>query len=48
MEIMIWLLVAVLVLVPKKAASDDAGFDKVRSLALLLGLIYLVAQASGA
>ncbi len=45
MDIWIWLLVAVLALVPKKAASSDAGFDKVRSLALLLGLLYLIAQA---
>jgi hypothetical protein len=45
MDIWIWLLVAVLALVPKKAASGDAGFDKVRSLALLLGLLYLIAQA---
>jgi hypothetical protein len=48
MEITIWLLVAVLALMPKRATSSDAGFDKVRSLALLFGLIYLVAQASGA
>jgi hypothetical protein len=44
MDIWIWLLIAVLVLMPKKAASGDAGFDKIRSVALLLGLIYLISQ----
>ena len=44
MDIWIWLLVALLVFVPKKAASD-AAFDRVRSLALLLGLLYLIVQA---
>jgi len=44
MEIWMWLLVAVLLLVPRKAAGNDAGFDKVRSVALLLGLIYLIGQ----
>ncbi|HEY4690201.1 MAG TPA: hypothetical protein VIK33_12880 [Anaerolineae bacterium] len=48
MDIWIWLLVAVLLLVPKRAASTDAGFDKIRSVALLFGLLYLVMQAAGA
>jgi len=44
MEILIWLLVTLLTLVPKKVSSSDAGFDKVRSVALLLCLIYLMSQ----
>ena len=47
MDIFIWLLIAVLVLVPRKTSSHDAGFDKVRSLALLMGLLYLMTQAAG-
>lgn len=47
MDLWIWLLVAVLVLVPRKAAVRDAAFDRVRSLALLLGLLYLITQTSG-
>jgi len=47
MDIWIWLVVAILALVPKRAASNDAGFDKVRSWALLLSLLYLIAQAPG-
>jgi len=45
MDVWIWLLVVVLVFVPKKVARNDAGFDMVRSVALLLGLLYLIAQA---
>jgi len=47
MDIWIWLLVAVLALVPGRMASRDAGFDRVRNVALLLGVIYLVTQAAG-
>jgi hypothetical protein len=47
MDIFVWLLVAVLTLAPRKAAARDAGFDKVRSLALLFGVLYLMAQAAG-
>lgn len=47
MDIWIWLLVAILVLVPGRAANRDAGFDRVRNVALLLGIIYLVTQAAG-
>ncbi len=42
MDIWIWLLVALLVFVPDKKVT---GFDKLRSIALLLGLLYLIAQA---
>jgi len=44
MDIWIWLLVAVMLLVPKKAAEGDAAFDKLRSVALLLGLLFLIVQ----
>ncbi|HLF27576.1 MAG TPA: hypothetical protein VJG32_14675 [Anaerolineae bacterium] len=47
MDIWVWLLVAVLVLVPKRTSARDAGFDRVRSLALLLGLLYLITQTTG-
>jgi hypothetical protein len=47
MDIWIWLLVAMLALVPRKATTGDAGFDRVRSVALLFGLIYLIGQTSG-
>jgi len=41
----IWLLVAVMLFVPRKASESDSGFDKLRSVALLLGLLFLIAQA---
>ena len=44
MEILIWLLVALLVFMPKGAAEKGAGNDKLRSTALLLTLLYLIAQ----
>jgi hypothetical protein len=47
MEIFIWLLVAILVLAPGKNAGRDSGGDRLRSLTLLLGLIYLITQVSG-
>ena len=47
MDIFLWLLIAILVLVPGKAAERGVGFDTVRSLALLLGILYLLSQASG-
>jgi hypothetical protein len=46
MDIWIWLLVGLLLLVPGKPETRTAGQDRVRVMALLLGLIYLVmAQA---
>jgi hypothetical protein len=45
MDVWIWLLVAVLALLPRRAAGGDPGFDRVRSVALLFGLIYLIGQA---
>jgi len=47
MDIWIWLLIAVLVLTPRQVAAKDVGFEKVRSVTLLLGLLYLVGQAAG-
>ncbi len=47
MDMWIWLVIAILALVPKRTSSSDAGFDKVRSWALLLSLLYLIAQAPG-
>jgi hypothetical protein len=47
MDIWLWLLVAALVLVPRKASASDPGFDRVRSTALLFGLLYLISQSSG-
>jgi len=47
MDVWIWFLVAMLALVPKKVSSGDAGFDRVRSVALLFGLIYLIGQTAG-
>lgn len=47
MDVWIWLLVVMLALLPRKAAGDDAGFDRVRSVALLFGLIYLIGQTAG-
>ena len=47
MDIWIWLLIAILALLPKRSSERDGGFDRVRSLALLLGLLYLMTQAAG-
>ncbi|HKZ87004.1 MAG TPA: hypothetical protein VJ793_25545 [Anaerolineae bacterium] len=47
MDIFLWLLIAILVLIPGKTVERAAGFDTVRSLALLLGVLYLLTQASG-
>jgi len=47
MDILIWLLVAILVLMPGKAVDRAAGFDMVRSVALLLGVLYLLSQVAG-
>ena len=47
MEILLWLMIAVLVLTPKKAAGNAAGFDKLRSVVLLLSFMYLIGQHWG-
>jgi len=47
MDIFIWLLVAILVLIPGKTTERAAGFDTVRSLTLLLGVLYLMSQLAG-
>ena len=46
MDIWTWLLIAVLVLAPRRAGGDRAA-DRVRSVTLLLGLLCLLAQAVG-
>jgi hypothetical protein len=47
MDIFVWLLIVILALVPGKAGERGVGFDVVRSLALLLSVLYLLSQAMG-
>ena len=45
MEILIWVLVALLVFTPKGKVDQSNGGDRLRSTALLISLVYLIAQA---
>jgi hypothetical protein len=46
MEILIWLLVALLMFTPRGKAEPGSGGDRLRSTALLITLVYLIAQAT--
>jgi len=46
MEILIWVLVALLVFAPKGKAEPGSGNDRMRSTALLITLVYLISQAA--